>query len=191
VGERWEAEESGGKSFRAACYLSARPYARGRSVLDVGCGAGFGANLLAEVAAQVTGIDYSAEAIDYARSHYSRQNISFMVMDAQHLEFNTDFDLAVCFEVLEHVREPEHILRGIRSVLKRNSKVVISTPNSDWERLDHVGLGFLNEHHVHVMERDELERSFRGRLVKRKYLIPASMWCFPVPDRPPKRVVSP
>jgi 2-polyprenyl-3-methyl-5-hydroxy-6-metoxy-1,4-benzoquinol methylase len=134
-------------------------------VLDVGCGAGFGANLLAEVAAQVTGIDYSTEAIDYARSRYSRENVSFMVMGAQHLTFNTHFDLAVCFEVLEHVREPEDILRGIRSVLKPNSKVVISTPNIGWERLDLVGLGFVNEHHVHVMALDELERSFTRHFV--------------------------
>ena len=50
-----------------AAYLVARPYCANSTVLDAGCGEGYGAALVAETAASVLGVDRSAAAL--ARAH--------------------------------------------------------------------------------------------------------------------------
>ena len=58
-----------------ARYLFATRLCRGKRVLDLGCGCGYGSALLAEAAARVTGIDSAPEAIAYARlSEVCRKN---------------------------------------------------------------------------------------------------------------------
>src|SRR6185369_7078285 len=60
-----------------ARYHFAVRLARGKRVLDAGCGAGYGSSALAEVAESVTAVDIAAEAVDYARSHYPAANLAF------------------------------------------------------------------------------------------------------------------
>src|SRR5881398_401803 len=60
-----------------ARYHFAVRLARAKRVLDAGCGAGYGSAELADVAERVTGIDIAAEAMEYARAHYARPNLSF------------------------------------------------------------------------------------------------------------------
>src|SRR2546428_2077158 len=52
-----------------AAYRFVRPRAAGRTVLDAGCGEGYGAALLAEVAGRVVGID-RAEAVRVAAARH-------------------------------------------------------------------------------------------------------------------------
>ena len=58
-------------------------------VLDLGCGAGHGSNLLAEKYSQVTGLDISIDAIDYAKKNWSRPNIDFVVGDSMSIPFES------------------------------------------------------------------------------------------------------
>jgi 2-polyprenyl-3-methyl-5-hydroxy-6-metoxy-1,4-benzoquinol methylase len=58
----------------------------GKKVLDVACGTGYGAVLLAKAGAEkVDGFDCSKEAVDHASSRYSHPVLSFSVADAEHL----------------------------------------------------------------------------------------------------------
>ena len=60
---------------------------QGKRVLDVGCGVGYGADYLAKKgAAEVVGVDYSDEALTYAKEHYIAPNLAFFKDDAQKLE---------------------------------------------------------------------------------------------------------
>ena len=80
-------------------YYFALQFAVNKVVLDAGCGAGYGCDLLATVAKKVIGIDYSEEAINWAKKHYSRSNLKFRVMNLSALDFNDDtFDLVTCFQ---------------------------------------------------------------------------------------------
>ena len=100
--------------------------------LDVGCGAGYGAALLAGSCAQVTAIDVSEEAIAYARRHYCRGNIDWMVQDACQLALDdSSFDLVVAFEVIEHVPDAERFVSEVDRVLKDGGCLVLSTPVAD------------------------------------------------------------
>jgi SAM-dependent methyltransferase len=113
-------------------YDFARRYCEGADVLDAGCGVGYGSAYLAEAAAMVVGVDVSAEAIAYARSHYAGPRTSFEVMDVTALSFpDASFDVVCSFETLEHVREPRQAVREAARVLRDGGAYVVSTPRAD------------------------------------------------------------
>src|SRR3954447_7147702 len=77
-----------------ARYHFAVRLARGKRVLDAGCGAGYGSAALAEVAERVTAIDIAQEAVDYARAHYDAANLAFEQASCTALPFGDGvFDL--------------------------------------------------------------------------------------------------
>src|SRR5262245_2781573 len=84
------------------CYLWAAQFVAGKSVLDIACGEGFGANLLAGSAARVIGVDSSIEAIRHASSAYYRPNLAFYqgAAGAIPLPGTALFDVVVSFETI-------------------------------------------------------------------------------------------
>lgn len=97
---------------------AARQLPVGRRVLDVACGVGYGAYILARAGLHVVAFDRDEEAIAYARQHYGHPNISFRcadVMDVAGYEPDA-FDAATCFEAIEHLRDPLPMLRALRAV---------------------------------------------------------------------------
>jgi ubiquinone/menaquinone biosynthesis C-methylase UbiE len=161
-------------------YAFALPLARGRRVLDVACGEGYGADLLATVAAEVTGIDVSAEAVAHARSRYGgRANLRYECADALRLPIaDASIDLVVSFETLEHLREHEELLAGFRRVLRPGGVLLISSPD---KRTYSDLPGFHNEHHLRELYRDEFEallgRHFaHRRLYGQKLAFASLLW---------------
>lgn len=127
-------------------YFFAQRLARGKVVLDLGCGEGYGSSLLAEVAERVTGIDLSAEAVEHARTRYPRTNLKFQVGDCRKTGLpDHQFDLVVCFEMIEHIAEHEELLSEVGRLLKPGGMFVVSSPEkgsySDAE-------GFENPFHI-------------------------------------------
>jgi SAM-dependent methyltransferase len=99
-------------------------------VVDVGCGTGYGAAMLAGRAARVTGIDNAGQAVQYARQNYLLPNLHFSCADCRTLPFrDSSFDRAVMFEVIEHVWEQDSCLNEIRRVLAPDGILILSTPN--------------------------------------------------------------
>jgi ubiquinone/menaquinone biosynthesis C-methylase UbiE len=146
--------ESGRRAdAHVARYMLALPLVRPNDVvLDVACGLGYGAAILASgaPAARVIGVDDSKHAIEYARSHFVPQYpvAEFHRADAARLRFLPDesVDLAVCMETLEHLPDPEVFLREIARVLRPAGRIALSVPN-EWT--DESGQD-PNPHHLHV-----------------------------------------
>jgi SAM-dependent methyltransferase len=113
-------------------YVFAEPWCRGKTVLDVACGVGYGTAELARVAARVVGGDRDAETIAYARRRYARPNVEFLTLDATALPFDDgSFDVVCSFETIEHLDDPEQLVAEAARVLRRDGVFVVSTPQSE------------------------------------------------------------
>jgi len=118
-----------------ARYRFALDYAKGARVLDAACGAGYGCFILSTAACDVTGMDKSSEAIEYARMNFSSPKIRYEIADILSMPFKSgEFDLAVVFEIFEHVQDARTFLGELKRVVKKNGEILISTPNSDYPK---------------------------------------------------------
>jgi 2-polyprenyl-3-methyl-5-hydroxy-6-metoxy-1,4-benzoquinol methylase len=147
-----------------ARYAFAVRLARGKRVLDAGCGAGYGSQELAQAAEQVIGVDVAAEAISFARAHYQQPNLRFEQASCIALPYaDSSFDLMVAFEVIEHLENWREFLREARRVLAPSGQLIVSTPNKLYYTESRGAQG-ANPFHVHEFEfeefRDELKAVF-------------------------------
>jgi 2-polyprenyl-6-hydroxyphenyl methylase/3-demethylubiquinone-9 3-methyltransferase len=114
----------------------------GKSVLDVGCGAGLLAEPLARLGATVTGIDASPEVIEVARGHSAMMGleIDYRVGDMlDHLHRGDEVELA--FERL-HVADPAPFVKALAKRLAPDGLLIMSTPNATaWSRLLMITVG--------------------------------------------------
>jgi len=158
-------------------YRFASSFVRDKLCLDVGCGVGYGsAYLVRKGATKVIGGDKSENALSYARNTARTSPngaLGFKLLDATSLPFaDNSFDVVVSFEVIEHVKDYERFLSEIRRVLRRNGKLIFSTPNreagafmfkTDWK------------YHAHEFSKEELlglmNKYFASPAVYGQYLL--------------------
>lgn len=141
-------------------YHFARPLVEGRYALDVGCGTGYGAAVLARSARKVLALDVSAESVAFAKKLYPESNLDFLVSDCRQIPLGAEtVDVAVCFEVIEHLAEQAALLEEVRRVLRPDGLLVISTPNRIYyteERKE------INPFHVREFDFDEFLAFLKG-----------------------------
>jgi len=160
VPERFVPEEMHGELVEAehlARYWWAGAFCEGQRVLDAGCGVGYGAGVLKRAGAlEVVAIDLSEAIIEVARGE-APDGVVFDVGDLRSLPYaEGSFDLIVCFEVIEHVEEPERVLDQLARVLHPKGLLLISSPNRD-----HYVPG--NPHHRHEYVPSELRTALENR----------------------------
>jgi|WetSurSiteA1Bulk_404760.scaffolds.fasta_scaffold14390_2 2-polyprenyl-3-methyl-5-hydroxy-6-metoxy-1,4-benzoquinol methylase len=104
-------------------------------ILDIACGVGYGSSLLAHEsgAGQILGVDLSAEALDFADRIFKHDKITFMQGDCldSSLFENSQFDLIVSFETIEHVEDDMTLLQNFCKWLKKDGVLIGSAPNQD------------------------------------------------------------
>lgn len=164
--------ESGRRSdAHMARYQMASRFVRpGDAVLDVACGLGYGAAMLAETTAarSIVGLDDSRFAVEYAKACFvpTCPTTSFELGDAHDLSRFQDgsVDVVVSFETLEHLAEPDRFLAEAHRVLSPGGRVVVSVPN-DWT--DETGRD-PNPHHLHVYTWESLRRQVSQQFLLEK-----------------------
>lgn len=109
-------------------YLELSGRCADRTVLEAGPGEGYGADLLAEVATHVVGVDYDATAVAHIRARYPRVEIIEGNLAALPLE-SESVDVVVNFQVIEHLWDQGLFLRECLRVLRPGGELLISTPN--------------------------------------------------------------
>ncbi|HMG53685.1 MAG TPA: bifunctional 2-polyprenyl-6-hydroxyphenol methylase/3-demethylubiquinol 3-O-methyltransferase UbiG [Kofleriaceae bacterium] len=110
--------------------IGAGPHA----VLDVGCGAGYLANYLAERGHRVTGLDTSAEALAVARRHDRTHRVEYTVGDACALPFvDARFDAVCAMDLIEHVQDADRLVAEAARVLRPGGLLFFHTFNRTWQ----------------------------------------------------------
>jgi SAM-dependent methyltransferase len=100
------------------------------SVLEVGSGDGYGTAMLARAAACVVGLDVDAETVDHASAKYGSGKVSFKLYDGTRMPFEeSSFDMAVSFQVIEHVADVPGYVAELHRVLKPGGTLALTTPN--------------------------------------------------------------
>lgn len=138
-------------------YAFASRFAVGRRILDVACGEGYGAALLARRARSVIAGDIDEATLAHAAARYCGQsNLRFEKLDATALDAIDDasVDLVTSFETLEHLEAHDAMLAGFTRVLADDGLLVISTPD---KRVYSDLTGYRNEFHVRELYRHEFE----------------------------------
>jgi SAM-dependent methyltransferase len=160
--ERFVPEEMRGDLIEAehlSRYWWAAQLAAGRRVLDAGCGTAYGSRILAEAGApEVVGIDIVGEVIEAVKPGLP-PSIHLVEGDVRELPFrNGEFDLVVCFEVIEHLDDPQRALDELARVTSEKGILAVSSPNRD------VYLPG-NPHHRHEFIPEELGAAVAARFL--------------------------
>jgi len=140
-------------------YAIARELCSGLDVLDIACGEGYGARLLAERARSVVGVDSAPDAIAHAAARYPRPNLQFRQGTCAAIPAaEASFDLVVSFETIEHHDQHEEMMAEFRRVLRPGGVLLISSP----DKLRYADLpGHRNPYHVKELYADEFEALLR------------------------------
>jgi len=114
-------------------YAIASSLAKDLVVLDIACGEGYGANLLANHAQKVFGVDISEETIIEEKRKYVRPNLEFIEGSTSKIPCeDASIDLVVSFETIEHHDQHEEMMEEIKRVLKPNGILIISSPDKQY-----------------------------------------------------------
>ncbi len=103
---------------------------RRAKVADFGCGPGLYAQRLARRGAQVTGIDFSANSLRYARNEASKEGLDIEYVEADYLDYETDrrFDLILmimCDFCALSPAQRARLLHRFRSMLTTNGHILL------------------------------------------------------------------
>ena len=116
----------------AARYEYVRSMVAGKAVLDIACGTGYGLGILKEDAKLVIGIDIDSQALEAAKGECG-PGVAISYSDATNLPFDSQtFDFVTSFETLEHLHGRKEFLSELARVLRRDGKLVLSTPNANY-----------------------------------------------------------
>lgn len=107
----------------------------GARVLDLGCGSGaIGRHLAARdatAASPIDGLTISPEEAALAAPHYRRVEVADLdTCNLAALFPAASYDVIICADVLEHIRQPERVLHASRSLLAPNGQLLLSVPNA-------------------------------------------------------------
>jgi 2-polyprenyl-3-methyl-5-hydroxy-6-metoxy-1,4-benzoquinol methylase len=132
---------------------------KGKNVLDIASGEGYGSNLIAENAAEVTGVDIDKDAVERARLKYKKSNLKFVEGSAADIPLETGyFDVVVSFETIEHHDRHDEMISEIKRVLKPGGLLIISSP----DKLNYTEKrNFKNVFHIKELYADEFKTLIR------------------------------
>jgi SAM-dependent methyltransferase len=170
-------------------YRWAAQLAAGKRVLDAGCGTAYGTAMVAEGdAAAVVGVDIAESVLESVRGEMP-QGVELRVGDLTALDIADDqFDLIVCFEVIEHFEDPDIVLDELARVLAPGGALLVSSPNRGVYPPG-------NPHHHHEFTPDELTSALGTRftavqLLRQQDFVTSAILSTPLFEAAPQEPLS-
>ncbi|QXO93523.1 methyltransferase domain-containing protein [Methanospirillum purgamenti] len=154
-------------------YAFASHLVRGKDVLDLASGEGYGSYILAREASKVVGIDIDPESVRHAENRYFKANLEYIQGSICNVPIPGEglFDVIVCFEAMEHIENHEQLVSEIKRLLKKDGLIIISTPNKqvytdepDYHNPFHVKELYFNEF-KHLLKNYFSDVAFFGQRV--------------------------
>ncbi|MEC3973830.1 class I SAM-dependent methyltransferase [Amycolatopsis sp. H20-H5] len=111
-----------------AAYGALLPYCAGAKVLEAGCGEGYGAGLIATLAARVLALDYDVPTTEHVARRYpdvavARANLAYLPLRG------ASVDVVANFQVIEHLWDQAGFLAECHRVLRPGGRLLVTTPN--------------------------------------------------------------
>lgn len=128
-------------------YINQTAVLLGKNVVDVGCGGGILSESMAKIgAASVLGIDMAEESLKIAQIHAEQsqmEKLQYRCISVEDLaiEMQQGFDMVTCMEMLEHVPNPESVIRACAKLVKPDGYVFFSTINRNPKSYLHAIVG--------------------------------------------------
>lgn len=105
----------------------------GGRILDVGCADGMFSKVIFDKskAEELIGVDVLKGSVNWAKKHWVKnKRMEFRIRDAHNLNFKPQsFDTVFILEVLEHVEDPEKVLRSVKKILRKGGYGVFLVPS--------------------------------------------------------------
>ena len=153
---KWFSYNYLGQYFLYKSLSGAKKYVKGK-LLDIGCGDKPYEQFFSDVVSEYIGIDLQQE--DSANKLPKKADVYCDINKGLPFEDET-FDTILCTEVLEHIPEPDNLIREARRVLKKDEFLIISAPQVwglheepyDFYRYTKYGLKYLAEKNGFIVE---------------------------------------
>lgn len=119
-------------------HLAAYEFVKGQlkpdsTIMEVGCGEGYGSNYLSKACKEIIGIDVEKSAIEHAQKKYTTANCMFKEYNGSKIPYDDNhFDYIVSFQVIEHVDNDAAFVKELERVLKPGGTAFITTPNKTY-----------------------------------------------------------
>jgi SAM-dependent methyltransferase len=112
-------------------YAYATMFVKGKRVLDLASGEGYGSKMMSDTAASVIGVEIDDKTVEHAQSKYRSKNLHFLKGSISAIPITDDhsFDVIVCFEAIEHIEDHDQLLKEVKRLLKADGIFLVSTPN--------------------------------------------------------------
>jgi len=155
------------KYFSTKNVISRTIKCKNKNILDVGCNEGYFGTNNQETTNKYYGIDILEESLKIAANKYEGVEL-YDLEELKDLSFKKKFDYIIFGDVLEHIRNPEEVLKFfIKRYLNKNGRIIISLPNiANWQtrfnllfgKFDYTEIGIMDNTHLKLYTFKSAER---------------------------------
>ncbi len=114
-----------------------KPYLKG-DILDIGCGPADLSELISENQ-HYTGIEIDKRLVEKLKKRYPQHNFYKKNLEKDDLNIRRKFDTITMIAVIEHLKNPDKVLKQILDLLKDKGTLVITTPTPFGDNVHKIG----------------------------------------------------
>lgn len=134
---------------------------KGKNLIEFGCATGAASSVLRGFGWNVTATDFSKYAVERAKQNH--KGIKFLFHDMEKPFKDKQFDLALAFDVIEHLPHPGVGIKNVYNLLKKDGYAIFTTPND----YSHV---YNDPTHINVKKPEEWIKIIKGAGFKEVFM---------------------